>query len=235
MNRKFTAVSNIRLAEFAADYYRDYHSKRETDGGNDCQSEFLSNDVMESEPSSDENVNHYLPHTIRLMSKNETMKCRKVKAVLRFHRRNKVFEHEKYCHHLPMSYYPWRNEVELLGPGGTYPSKLNSSAVAERVGENRSKFEVDSDEIDEAFEYARNNPTFDNFCGNLDAINEQENFDSRETIDSIVKDDVNELDLNNDQNTLLPEPSTSTDNQTTIPMSSLLRYKMMHSEVWLDP
>ena len=31
--------------------------------------------------------------------------------------------------------------------------------------------------------------------------------------------DVNELDVNNDPNTLLPEPSTITDSQTTIPMS----------------
>ena len=128
-------------------------------------------------------------------------------------------EHEKYCHHLLMLYYPWRNEAELLGPDGTYASKLNFLAVADRVSENRSKFEVDSDEIDEAFEYVRSNPTCDNFCGNLDAINEQENFDIRETIDSIVMDDVNELGVNNDPNTLLPEPRTSTDSQTTIPMS----------------
>ena len=91
--------------------------------------------------------------------------------------------------------------------------------VAERVSENRSKFEVDSDEIHEAFEHVRNNPTFDNFFSNLDVINEQESVDIRETIDSTVMDDVNELDVNNDPNTLPPEPSTNTDSQPTIPIS----------------
>ena len=79
MNGKFAAVSNICLAESAAYYYKDYHSKGETDGSNDCQLEVLTDDVMQSEPGSDEHVNHYLPHTVRLMSKNETLKCRKVK------------------------------------------------------------------------------------------------------------------------------------------------------------
>ena len=69
MNGKFAAVSNICPAESAAYYYKDYHSKRETDGGNDSQPEVLTDDVMESEPGSDENVNHYLPCTIRLCLK----------------------------------------------------------------------------------------------------------------------------------------------------------------------
>ena len=166
-----------------------------------------------------ENVDLRFPHTIRHMSKTETTKCRKFKAVLRFHRPNKVSEYEKYYHHLLMLCYHWRNKSELLGPDGTYASKLNSLAVAERVNENKSKFEVDSDEIDEAFEHVRNNPTFDNSCGNLDAINEQENLDIRETINSSVVDDLNEMDVNNYPNIFLPELSTSTDIQTTIPMS----------------
>ena len=122
MNGQFAAVSNICLAEFAAHYYKDYHSKGETDGSNDCQPEILIDDVMQSEPGSDGNVNHYLPHTIRLISKNETRTCRKVKAVVRFHRPNKVSKHEKNCHHLLMLYCPWRNKAELHGPDGTYAS-----------------------------------------------------------------------------------------------------------------
>ena len=55
MNGKFAAVSIVCFAEFATYYHKDYHSRKETDidGDNDCQPEVLTEDVMESEPSSD--------------------------------------------------------------------------------------------------------------------------------------------------------------------------------------
>ena len=144
-----------------------------------------------------------------------TMKCRKVKAVIRFHMPNKVSDYEKYCRHPLMLYYPWKNwnESKLLGPDDTYSFKLNISFVAEKVKENRSKFEAHSDEMDEALQFVRDNPAFDIFCGNFGAINEQENSDITESINT-AEDDLNELTASS----LLQEPSTSSDNQATLPL-----------------
>lgn len=42
----------------------------------------------------------YLPKKISLMNTNETMKCRKVKAVFRYHKPNKRKQPELFFHHL---------------------------------------------------------------------------------------------------------------------------------------
>ena len=150
------------------------------------------------------------------MSGKETMKCRKVKAVIRYHKPNKDSEYEKYCHHLLMLFYPWRNELDLLGEGHTYASKLACPVVSDVVQQNINKFEFDSDEIEEAMEYVRNNPTFDQFHGNLDPINEQENTDIREVFDSNVD---NTSDENTDMEQVLAGQSNSLDSQTQMPLS----------------
>ena len=67
--------------------------------------------------------------------------------------------------------------MDLLGEGHTYASKLACPVVSDVVQQNKNNFEFDSDEIEEAMEYVRNNPTVDQFHGNLDPINEQENAD----------------------------------------------------------
>ena len=45
------------------------------------------------------------------------MKCRKTKAVVRYHTPKKTKELEKYFHNLLMLHYPWKNEDTLLGQG----------------------------------------------------------------------------------------------------------------------
>ena len=42
------------------------------------------------------------------------MKCRKVKAVIRFHKPSKTTDPEKYFHHVLMLYFPWREESDLI-------------------------------------------------------------------------------------------------------------------------
>ena len=79
---------------------------------NDCQPEVLTDDVIESLTT--ENVAECLPKKIKLLNTNEYMKCRKIKAVVSYHRPNKQKEPEAYFHHLLMLYYPWRNETSLM-------------------------------------------------------------------------------------------------------------------------
>ena len=84
------------------------------------------------------------------------MKCRKVKAVIRYHTPNRSKEPEKYFHHLLVLYFPWRNEQELLGQDQTYTSKFYEPHVQAVVQRNKEIFEPDADAINEALESLRN-------------------------------------------------------------------------------
>lgn len=119
------------------------------------------------------------------MNGKEVMKCRKVKAVIRYHTPNKTKEPELYFHHLLMLYYPWREEAELLGNEQTYMSKFYEIDVQTVVLRNKIIFEPDSDSVIEAFEMLRNN----NFSTihSYDAINDQEN----EDLQSQIQDNSN--------------------------------------------
>ena len=76
MNGIYSQVDEMCLAKFASHYYNQYHSRE--DEGNDNKPVVLSDDVIENQ--------HHdcsrLPKRIKLMSRKETMKCRKVKAVI---------------------------------------------------------------------------------------------------------------------------------------------------------
>ena len=125
------SVNNMCRAEFAAYYYKDY--KSDVSETIDAQPEILSDDII---AQLHENLNHsiFLPAKIRLMNGKEVMKCRKVKAVIRYHTPNKTKEPEQYFHHLLMLYYPWRQETELLGNEQTYMSKFYEPEVTSCSG-----------------------------------------------------------------------------------------------------
>ena len=112
------------------------------------------------------------------MNKNEYMKCRKVKAVLRYHTPNKTKEPELYFHHLLMLYFPWREETQLLSSDQTYTTKFYEPDVQAVVEQNREVFEPDADDITEALEAMRNNKG--NIVHSYDSINDQENSDLRD-------------------------------------------------------
>ena len=95
-------------------------SDRIRDEANDNQPVVLSDDLLENQHVDN---GYRLPKKIKLMTKKETMKCRKVRAVVRFHTPSKTTEPEKYCHHLLMLYYPWRQESDLLGHDNKYSTK----------------------------------------------------------------------------------------------------------------
>ena len=127
------------------------------------------------------------------MNTNELMKCRKVKAVIRYHKPNKTKEPELYFHHLLILYFPWRDERSLLGSDQRYASKLYEHNVQAVVERNRKNFEPDADAVTEALEFLRNNQ------GNIihssnDSMNDQENADlqSEEQDDSAPSESFNE-------------------------------------------
>ena len=81
------AVDKLCLAQFAAFYYKDYRTDyAET---KDSQPDVLNDNLLEAQNLT-EDTEKSLPPKIKLMNKNEYMKCRKVKAVLRYHTPNKT-------------------------------------------------------------------------------------------------------------------------------------------------
>ncbi|CAB4044054.1 Hypothetical predicted protein [Paramuricea clavata] len=91
-------VNDMCLALFAAHYFNDY--KSDFNEVSDSQPEVLSDDFIESQNI--ENHNPELPDRIKLVNSKKIMKCRKIKAVIRYHTPNKRKEPEKYFHHLLM-------------------------------------------------------------------------------------------------------------------------------------
>ena len=178
------SADKLCLAEFAAFYYKDY--KIPGDETNDAQPDILTDQVAELQHG---NTSTYttetLPNKIKLLVTNEVMKCKKIRAVIRFHTPNKQKEPEKVFHHLLMLYFPWRNEVlDLTGPDNTYASKFFETGVQYIVDINRSKFEQNADEVSEALELLRNNE-----LGNLhsyDSITDQDIADIRCDLESDV-------------------------------------------------
>ena len=165
------SIDKLCLAEFAAYYYKDY--RKDSDETSDAQPEVLTDEVIQTQHSNSQDIS--LPLTIKLMNTKEKMKCRKVKAVIRYHTPNKTKEPERYFHHLLMLYYPWRNESELMAADQSYTSKFYEPNVQDVVESNRSVFEPDADAVTEALENLRNNQG--NIIYSFDPINDQENSD----------------------------------------------------------
>ena len=166
------SVNNMCLAEFAAYYYKDY--KTEIHETADAQPEVLNDDIIEQPHIYRIKDTFSFPTKLKLLNGTEVMKCRKVRAVIRYHTPNKQKEPERYFHHLLMLYYPWRLESELLGNEQTYISKFCEINVQAVVEQNKSIFEPDSDAVIEALEALRNN---DMAFQSYDPINDQENED----------------------------------------------------------
>ena len=131
---------------------------------------------MHVQSSTNTDVTTLLPPKIKILNTNEVMKCRKTKAVVRYHTPNKTKEPEKYFHHLLMLYYPWRNEDSLLGTEQTYASKFYDFEVQTVVEQNRTTFEPDADAVSGALEALRESEG-NNLVHSFDSLNDQENED----------------------------------------------------------
>ena len=182
-------VDKLCLAEFATYYYKDY--KKDCSETKDSQPDVLTDDLIESQ-SKTSNTAECLPKKIKLINTNECMKCRKVKAVLRYHTPNKKKEPESYFHHLLMLYYPWRDETNLIASDQTYTTKFYEPDVQGIVEHNRAIFEPDADAISEAFEVLKSNQG--NILRSFDSINDQENSDLQSNMqdDSLPHESFNE-------------------------------------------
>ena len=117
------------------------------------------------------------------MNKNEYMKCRKVKAVMRYHTPNKVKQPELYFHHLLRLYLPWGNENELIGSDQTYANKSYQPNIQVIIQQNRAIFEPDADAITEALVAMKNSRG--RTVKSFDALNDQENSDIQDTVANI--------------------------------------------------
>ena len=86
------------------------------------------------------------------MSSKEKLKCRKVKAVLRYYQPNPNKAFETYAHLLPLSFYPFRNEEELKSPAvtGSYRAKLLEPGVINIINRNKATMEPFSELVDQA-------------------------------------------------------------------------------------
>ena len=72
------------------------------------------------------------------MSSKEKLKCRQVKAVLRYYVPNRYKYPEKYAHHLLFMFYPFHNEENLKSnDSGTFSEKLQESGVLDIVNRNK--------------------------------------------------------------------------------------------------
>ena len=181
-----SSVNDMCLAAFAAYYYKNYnYDVSETIHS---QPEVLSDDILEqTHEDTTDDASLALPKRIKLMNSKEVMKCRKVKAVIRYHTPNKTKEPDKYFHHLLMLYYPWRQVSDLLGNEQNYMSKFYEPEVQNVVQRNRNIFEPDAEAVVKALELLRNNH---GVLHSYDVINDQENDD----LQSQIQNDSNDLD-----------------------------------------
>ena len=77
-------MEKLCLAKFEAFYYKDY--KRENNETIDAQPDVLTDDLIEINHDINYlNSDALLPEKIKLINTNETMKRRKIKAVIRYH------------------------------------------------------------------------------------------------------------------------------------------------------
>ena len=181
---KFSILDSFCFAEFLAQYTLISKPKDE-DIVDEYQPDILPDEVIEE--------NHALcgyPKTIKLMSSNEKMRCRKVRRVLRYHVPNKHRFPEKYAHHLLFLFYPFRSENELLaGNPPSYQSKLCEASVLEVVNSNKQKFEPFADIVDEAF--ANYN---ENLVNNQDPYGQIDNDETEQTCEDTDENESNSSD-----------------------------------------
>ena len=92
------------------------------------------------------------------MNSKEKLKCRQVKAILRYYVPNRHKYPEKYAHHLLFMFYPFRNEQDLKSNiTGTYSEKLREPGVIDIINTNKQIFEPCGDLFESALLNLRTN------------------------------------------------------------------------------
>ena len=119
------------------------------------------------------------------------MKKRKVRAIVRLHKPNQDKYPERYAHHLLMTYYPFRDEDELIGFSGTYMSKLINEGVLQTIQGNKSLIEPHSDEVENAEQCVLQNNLTPTNCI-FDPMGQENN----DIMDHINESDLDEIQSN---------------------------------------
>ena len=91
------------------------------------------------------------PQKIKSMISGETMRCPKVRRILRYHKPNKHLFIEKLAHHVLLLLFPFRDKKMLSGCPPLYQNKLQQQGVQYVVNRNKIKFEPYGDLVDQAF------------------------------------------------------------------------------------
>ena len=87
-----------------------------------------------------ENDHVLTPPKIRLMIAGETMQCRKVRHILRYHVSNKLLAAEEFAHHVLLLFFLFRDVKELLsGFPPLYQNKLRKQEVQALINMNKIK------------------------------------------------------------------------------------------------
>ena len=90
------------------------------------------------------------PKKLKLMISEETMRCRKVRRILRYHVPNKLSSPEKIAHHV--IFYSFREEKELLsGFPPSYQNKLQEHGVQDVLDANKINFKPYGDLVGQAY------------------------------------------------------------------------------------
>ena len=115
------------------------------------------------------------------MNSKEKLKCRQVKAVLRYHVPNCHKYPEKYAHHLLFMFYPFRNEQDLMSDNsGTYCEKLQEPGVIDIINRNKQVFEPYGNLVESALLNLRTN-----LASNQDSYANQENDEVEELLETV--------------------------------------------------
>ena len=105
---KYAQTNNLCFGEFSSYYHHItiiVQPKLRLSTNKDSQPVTLRDELMENNNEDCQCIN-----IIPLISSEEKLKCRKVRAVLRYHVPNVKKHLEQYAHHLLFSFYPFRNE-----------------------------------------------------------------------------------------------------------------------------
>ena len=166
---QYNVLNLFCFEEFVA-HYALYKSGEINLVNGDYQPHLLPDMLLES------NHDSQYPNIIKLMNRNEKMKCRKVQRVFRYHVPNKHRFPEKYAQHLQLLFYPLRSEIELLGVNKTYQLQLRDENILSLI-KNRLRFESYADLVDAA--YTNWNAEL---VSNQDACGEIESFETKDAL-----------------------------------------------------
>ena len=142
-NGKYRILNNFCYAEFLTYYTLENKSNKTYE----YQPDKLGDNLIEN--------NHKecsYPKRIKSMISGETMRCRKVKRIIRYHVPNKILSPEKFAHDDLLLFYPFRDEKDLLsGFPPMYQNKLQEEQVQNVININKIKFEPYGDLVDQVF------------------------------------------------------------------------------------